>query len=168
MGSIKNLLIFVVEDNKIYNKLVVNFLEKSGYTNVKSFNNGEDCLRNLKLKPEVVIQDYLLEGLNGIEVLKRAKKYYPETEFIFLSGQDSMEVAVNTMRYGAYDYIVKNEMTLDRVVDKIEKIMKAKKLARSNKRIKFFMLGFIIILLLVVLFFVLYFLTDIWGVHWGN
>lgn len=166
MGGINNPLIFVVEDNKIYNKLVVNFLEKNGYTNLRSFSNGEDCLKNLKFKPDIVIQDYLLEGLNGIEVLKRAKKHYPETEFIFLSGQDSMEVAVNTMRYGAYDYIVKNEMTLERVADKINRIMKNKKMLRANKNLKIIMLGFIVFLLLVVLFFVIYFLTDLWGTHW--
>jgi len=166
MGGIKNPLIFVVEDNKIYNKLVVNFLEKKGFTNIKSFFNGEDCLRNLKLKPDIVVQDYLLEGLNGIEVLKRGKKISPETEFIFLSGQSSMEVAVNTMRYGAYDYIVKDEATLDRLVDKINKIGEAQKVARKNKNIKLFMLSFIIFLLLVILFFVLYFFTDMWGIHW--
>jgi DNA-binding NtrC family response regulator len=162
----KNPLIFVVEDNKIYNMLVVTFLEKQGFGNVKSYLNGEDCLRNLKLKPDIVIQDYLLEGLNGIEVLKRGKKHYPETEFIFLSGQDNMEVAVNTMRYGAYDYIVKNEVTLEKVVDKINRILKNKKIQRANRNIKIFMSAFIVFLLLVILFFVLYFLTDTWGVHW--
>ncbi|NQU86273.1 MAG: response regulator [Mariniphaga sp.] len=167
MGSLKNPLMYVVEDNKIYNKLIVNFLEKKGFSNIKSFFNGEDCLRNLKAKPDIVIQDYLLEGLNGIEVLKRGKKHYPDTEFIFLSGQSSMEIAVNTMRYGAYDYIVKDEATLDRLVDKIGRIIKAQKVERANKNVKRFMLGFIIFLLLVVLFFVIYFFTDIWGIHWA-
>jgi DNA-binding NtrC family response regulator len=166
MGGIKNPLIFVVEDNKIYNKLVVNFLEKKGFTNVKSFANGEDCLKNMSLKPDIVIQDYLLEGLNGIEVLIWAKKHYPLTEFIFLSGQESMDIAVNTMRYGAYDYIIKNDATLDRLADKIERILKAMKFAKSYKNIKSLMFASIILLLLIVLFFVIYFFTDLIGDNW--
>jgi DNA-binding NtrC family response regulator len=166
MNNAKNPLIFIVEDNKIYNQLVAGFLEKKGFTNVKSFSTGEECLKNLNLNPDIIIQDYLLQGMNGIEVLVRAKKHHPETEFIFLSGQDSMEVAVNTMRYGAYDYILKNDMTLDRLADKIGRILKAQKLARKNKMVRSFMLGFIAFLLLVILFFVLYFLTDTFGAHW--
>ncbi|MBN1821127.1 MAG: response regulator [Prolixibacteraceae bacterium] len=156
MGVLKNPLIFIVEDNKIYNQLIVKFLSQKGFTNVKSFSNGEDCLRNMNLKPDIVIQDYLLDGLNGIEVLKRAKKHYPETEFIFLSGQSSMEIAVNSMRYGAYDYIVKDETTMDRLVDKIGKIGETKRIARKNKVIKIILLCLIVFLLLVILAFVIF------------
>ncbi len=166
MQKKRNPLIFVVEDNKIYNKLVVNFLEKNGYTNVRSFYSGEDCLRNLKQNPMVVIQDYLLEGVNGITVLKKAKKLNPETEFIFLSGQDNMEVAINTMKYGAFDYIIKDKVTLDKVLDKISKIIALKKLGKSHKQTKAFMLLFLTIIVLMVIFFITYFFTDIFGVNW--
>jgi len=166
MAGLKNPLIFIVEDNKIYNRLVVEFLKKNRYTNVMPFDSGEECLKNVGQKPDIIIQDYLLGGMNGIEVLRRVKKLSPKTEFLFLSGQESMEVAVNTMRYGAFDYIVKDQVTLDKVVDRINKILKIKRLERTNFQIKAFMAGFIVFLLLVILFFVIYYMTDILGVHW--
>lgn len=161
MAEIKNPLIFIVDDNKIYSKLVANYLEKKGFTNLKVFFSGEECLKNIKDKPLIIIQDYLLDGLNGIEVLKRAKKINPEIEFIFLSAQDSMEVAINTMRYGAYDYIVKDEVTLDKLIDKISKILNTKSLIKTHKSFKTSILFFFGFLILVILFFVFFFLARL-------
>ena len=159
MQNSNNPLIFVVEDNKIYNKLLVKHLESNRLTNVKSFFTGEECLEHMKEKPAIIIQDYLLEGMNGIEVLKKGKQISPETEFIFLSGQDSMEVAVNTMKYGAYDYIVKDQMTLDKMIDKVRKIMSVKKLEKTNKSYKIGRVLFFIILVIIILAIVGFFLS---------
>jgi DNA-binding NtrC family response regulator len=147
-------LIFIVEDNPVYNKLVVNYLHSKKFTRVESFLSGEECLKKLDLKPDIVIQDYLLEGIDGIEVLKATKKKHPHTEFIFLSGQDSVDVAINTMKLGAYDYIVKDQMALKKMVDKITKIIAVQTLIKNNKRYKtgialfFLALGLLILLLL--------------------
>ena len=45
MQNVKKPLIFVVEDNKVYNKLIVNYLKSNKYVNVEAFYNGEDCLK---------------------------------------------------------------------------------------------------------------------------
>ncbi len=136
MVTSKNPLIFVVEDNHVYNRLIVSFLKTNKLTNVESFSTGEDALKAMEKQPSVVIQDYLLEGMNGIEVLKRAKKIAPTVEFIFLSGQDNIDVAINTMKYGAYDYIVKDQMALKKLVNKIHKIQSYNQLEVSKKRYK--------------------------------
>lgn len=147
-------LIFVVEDNPVYNKLVVNYLESKKYHRIESFLSGEECLKRINQKPDVIIQDYLLEGMDGIEVLKQVKKTHPHTEFIFLSGQDSVDIAVNTLKLGAYDYIVKDQMALKKMVDKIHKIQTMQKLVKSNKRYKtgilLFFLALGVILLLII------------------
>jgi DNA-binding NtrC family response regulator len=117
-------------------------------------------LKNINQKPIIIIQDYLLDGLNGIEVLKKAKKIDPEIEFLFLSAQDSMDVAVNTMRYGAYDYIVKDQVTFDKLSDKISKILKTKNLQKTHNNFKKFVFIFFGFLVLVVLFFVVLFLSK--------
>ena len=103
--------------------------------------------------------------MNGIEVLKRVKKVKPHTEFIFLSGQDSMDVAINTMKYGAFDYIVKDQMTLEKMVNKINQIMSVTTLKKSKKQYKLGIVLFFIVLFLIVLFIILFFFTDIFGVH---
>ena len=144
-------LIFIVEDNPVYNKLVVNYLLSKKFNRVESFLSGEECLKKIDLKPDIVIQDYLLEGIDGIEVLKATKKKHPHTEFIFLSGQDSVDVAINTMKLGAYDYIVKDQMALKKMVDKINKIIAMQRLVKNNRRYKTGIVLFFLALALLVL-----------------
>ncbi|MDP3644300.1 MAG: response regulator [Bacteroidota bacterium] len=152
MPNTKNPLIFVVEDNQMYNKLVVSYLKTNKFTLVESYLSGEDALKNMDKNPDIVIQDYLLEGMTGIEVLIKAKKSNPNVEFIFLSGQDSIDIAINSMKYGAYDYIVKDQMALQKLVNKINKINSVTELVKSNKRYKigvvlfFIGIGFFIVL----------------------
>jgi len=158
MQNTKNPLIFVVEDNQMYNKLVVSYLKTNKLTNVESYLSGEEALNNMSKNPDIIIQDYLLEGMTGIEVLIKAKKTNPNVEFIFLSGQDSIDIAINSMKYGAYDYIVKDQMALQKMVNKINKINSVTELVKSNKRYKigvilfFIGLGMLVIATVVMAF----------------
>jgi DNA-binding NtrC family response regulator len=147
-------LIFIVEDNPVYNKLVVNYLNSKKFSRIESFLSGEECMKNISMKPDIIIQDYLLEGMNGIEVLKATKKIHPQIEFIFLSGQDSVDVAINTMKHGAYDYIVKDQMALKKMADKITKIIAIQKLVKSNKRYKVGIALFFLTLALIIIFLI--------------
>lgn len=144
-------LVFVVEDNPVYSKLVVSYLKTNKFTNVESFVSGEDAIKAMEKQPQIVIQDYLLDGMNGIEVLKKAKKIAPEVEFIFLSGQDSIDIAINTMKYGAYDYIVKDQMALKKLVNKMNKILSVSNLEKSHKRFKTGVILFFIFLALFII-----------------
>ncbi len=147
-------MIFIVEDNPVYNKLVVNYLNSKKFSRIESFLSGEECMKNISMKPDIIIQDYLLEGMNGIEVLKATKKIHPQIEFIFLSGQDSVDVAINTMKHGAYDYIVKDQMALKKMADKITKIIAIQKLVKSNKRYKVGIALFFLTLALIIIFLI--------------
>jgi DNA-binding NtrC family response regulator len=154
MQNLKDPLIFIVEDNQVYNKLVVSYLRSKKFNKVKTFSTGEECINHMTENPDIVIQDYLLDGMNGIEVLKSSKEKSPETEFIFLSGQDSIDVAINTMKYGAYDYIVKDQMALKKMVNKINKIISIQQLVKSNKRYKVGVSLFFIVLIAVIIMIV--------------
>ncbi len=151
MQNKKNPLIFVVEDNQMYNKLVVSYLKTNKFSNVESFLTGEDALKNMDKNPDIIIQDYLLDGMTGIEVLIKAKKTNPNVEFIFLSGQDSIDIAINSMKYGAYDYIVKDQMALQKMVNKIHKINSVTELVKANKRYRVGVVLFFIGLIVLVL-----------------
>lgn len=122
MENIKDQLIFVVEDNQMYNKLIISYLKTNKFVNIESYLSGEDVLKNMHKKPYIVIQDYLLNGMSGIDVLLKAKKTNPDVKFIFLSGQDSIDNAITSMKFGAFDYIVKDQMALQKLVNKINKI----------------------------------------------
>lgn len=159
MQKENNSLIFVVEDNRVYNKLISSYLKSNKFTNVMSFYSGEEVINNLYRNPDIIIQDFLLDdGMNGIDVLKKAKELGNEVEFIFLSGQDNIDIAINTMKYGAYDYIVKDQMALKKMVNKINKIQSVNKLVKSNKRYKngavifFSILAVVVLIVLLIVF----------------
>lgn len=151
MQDTNDSLIFVVEDNRVYNKLIVSYLKTNKFTNVLPFYSGEDTINNLYRNPDIIIQDFLLDGMNGIEVLKKAKEQNPNIEFIFLSGQDNIDVAINTMKYGAYDYIVKDQMALKKLVNKINKIQSVNKLVKSNKRYRLGVIMFFVVIAIIIL-----------------
>lgn len=152
-------LIFIVEDNTAFNKIIEHHLKTNGYDNVISFTSGEECLKNIYLKPNIVIQDYKLQGISGINVLQKVKKILPMCEFIFLSGQDNVDIAVNIMKLGAFDYIVKNETALQRLIKKIENIIRMQQLKKRNGR--YITFAYITVILLALLLLILFFSSDI-------
>ena len=151
MHNTKNPLIFVVEDNQLYSKLVVSYLKTNKFTNVESFLTGEDVLKNMYKNPDIIIQDYLLDGMTGIEVLIKAKKTNPNVEFIFLSGNDSIDIAINSMKYGAYNYILKDQMALPKLVEKIQKINSVSEVVITKKGYKVGVLLFFVLIGLLVI-----------------
>ncbi len=166
MDAKKSLLIYVVEDNKIYNRMVCEYLKTKNFTNVKSFELGKECIKTVVdgATPDIIIQDYHLQDSNGIEVLQAVKKHSKATEFIFLTANENMEIAVNTIKYGAYDYIVKdNDIALKKVVDKIQKISTMIQLKKRNKNINLFMIITIAVLALIVLLGFLQVVFKIFG-----
>ena len=76
----------------------------------------------------------MLNGISGIEVLKTSKQTNPDSEFIFLSGQDNLNIAVSTIKLGAFDYVVKDRFALEKLVSNIEKIMKIQSEKFKNKK----------------------------------
>ncbi|MCX6228642.1 MAG: response regulator [Bacteroidia bacterium] len=136
MKTSKFPLIFIVEDNSVYSKLIVSHLRSHKFINCESFTSGEACLKGITREPDIIILDYLMNGMNGLDVLIATKKRSPTTDFIFLSGQDSIEVAIDCIKYGAYDYIVKDEFALIKLSDKINKLIALRELVASNRLFK--------------------------------
>lgn len=167
MVTKKNCLIYVVEDNAMYNRVVSEYLKRNKYNNVVSFFSGKECLESLKSKkyPDIILQDYSLSDMTGIDVLRRVKKVSPRTEFIFLTANESTEVAVNTIKYGAYDYIIKDDVALEKVVNKIHKISILQELKDKNEQIRLYKMGFIAILVMVVLFSFLHFVLNVFNLQ---
>ncbi|MBL4716154.1 MAG: hypothetical protein COC01_01285 [Bacteroidetes bacterium] len=111
------LSIFLVDDSKAYLTMLKVGLSDNPNYYIKSFTNGEDCLRNLHVNPDIVVLDYNLSGsksnaMDGLEVLKMIKKYHSDIKVIMITGSEEIEVAVDTFRHGAYDYVIKGENAL--------------------------------------------------------
>jgi len=144
-------LIFVVEDNLAFGQIVAHHLKINKYANVILFISGEECLKYLHLKPDIVIQDYKLQGISGLDVLKHVKTILPHTEFIFLSAQDSVDIAVDTLKNGAYGYIVKNDVALHRLLQKIENIIALQKQKKHNRMQRMLIVLFAIFIILLAI-----------------
>lgn len=140
--------IYIVEDDPGLNKLLEMHLVKCGFNRTKGFLSGEELFKNLDVVPDIIVQDYDLPGMNGVEVLKKAKKINPNIDFIFLSGQQSIEVAVDAMKYGAFDYLIKDSVAKDKLVYKIKKLILIQKLKNDKNAYKYGIIGFAILLVL--------------------
>ena len=80
--------IFLIDDDIIFCKGMQRALENEGDVDVSTFNTGEDFLNNLHNNPDIVIADYHLPGINGIEILKKVKQYNEDISIIVLSGHE--------------------------------------------------------------------------------
>jgi DNA-binding NtrC family response regulator len=102
-----NKLVFVVDDEQAISKLLSYWLkEKWGY-DIEVFLSGEEALKRLHLKPDLVLLDIMLPGMDGVEVLKRIKQIDENLPVIMLSAQGKIEVALDSLKHGAYDYFSK-------------------------------------------------------------
>jgi len=160
MKELKN--IFIVDDDSMQAMMLQDYLSKYSTFDIKVFNSGEECLKNLNLKPQVVFLDYNFDkigkdAMNGTEILKEIKAASPETEVVMFSGQDKIEVAVNTMKYGAFDYIVKSESAFHRSENVIFNIIKRMKLQGEAKLYKkltlVFAIAFVLAIIVVVILY---------------
>lgn len=116
--------IFIVEDEPFFANLINYDLEANYFDGIKVFFSGEDCLKNLDLKPKVVILDHQLPGMTGLEVLKKIKDHDPKIHVIFLSGQSGAQLAIGAFKQGALDFIVKGDNAFQEVRDLLQKIFK--------------------------------------------
>jgi two-component system, NtrC family, response regulator AtoC len=99
--------ILIIEDELTLAKNIATYLMRHGY-DASVASTGEDGLAQLDtLRPEVVLLDYALPGMHGIDVLKRIKAIDPRIAVILMTGHGSETVAVEAMKAGAHDYLIK-------------------------------------------------------------
>lgn len=127
--------IFLVDDDALYLRLLeIQFLEHADFE-IETFSSGEECIENLSSKPDLIILDYMLnsvdkDAMNGIEILDKIKESNALIPVIILSAQDKIEVAIDCMHHGAFDYVVKSEtifMRLQKIITSIMEVNKLKK-----------------------------------------
>ncbi|GAB3538473.1 sigma-54 dependent transcriptional regulator [Pontibacter brevis] len=114
--------IFVLEDDLWYSQFLSYHLSLDTTHEVVAFSNVNEFLHRLSEAPDIVTLDYHLPGFDGEAILNRILEVSPNTYTIVISGQEDISKAVNTIKQGAYDYIVKNEDTKDRLWSIIEKV----------------------------------------------
>jgi len=149
MLKTKNPLLFIIEESVIYKDLIVGHLQNK-YKNIKTFKSAEECMKELNLRPDIIILDYTLEGTSGLEMMKKVKLQHPAIDFIFLSGQNDVEIAISIMKLGALDFVVKNEKAPARLVKAIDQAIATQKKDSLNKGFTIGVFGFFMMLMLVI------------------
>lgn len=104
-----NSKIVITDDEKIVTSAFKTLLKVEGYTDVNCFNNPVEAVEFLKTnKPDIIISDFLMPEMNGLEFLRKAKELYPEVSMILLTGYADKENAIKAINeIGLYKYIEK-------------------------------------------------------------
>ena len=130
-----NAKILVIDDDTSLRRVLEYNLQEEGYE-VETAASGEEGLRLFtKLQPDLVITDMKMSGMDGLMVLNSIKASSPETLVIIITAFGTVDVAVEAMKAGAYDYITKpfNRVALKLTV---KKALQFSGLAEENKRLK--------------------------------
>ena len=106
-----NKKLFIVDDDPFWTGILLNMLTMIGCTDIETFDNGKDCIKNMHLNPATIFLDYQMEGLDGIEVLSELKKHDATTNVIFATAHENLEVAMTALQNGSNDYILKTNVT---------------------------------------------------------
>ncbi|MDH5762489.1 MAG: sigma-54 dependent transcriptional regulator [Nitrospinota bacterium] len=99
-------LIFVVDDEPEVGGLLAYYLEKAGYR-VEQFSSGPNCLKALDQNPRIVCLDMHMPEMDGLEVLKKIKDRNSGTGVIMVTSNNTVDTAVQALKLGAADYIIK-------------------------------------------------------------
>jgi DNA-binding NtrC family response regulator len=113
--------VLLVDDEHEFVVALTQRLTKRNYSVIFAY-SGKDALAQLEGDKdiEVVLLDSKMQGLDGIETLKLIRKKWPLVEVIMLTGHSTLDSAINAIKMGAYDYLLK-PIGIEQLVSKIEK-----------------------------------------------
>ncbi|WP_310556685.1 response regulator [Flavobacterium sp.] len=136
MKNENKIKLFLVDDDAVFLKsLEIEFLNHCDF-DIETFPTGELCIANLSKKPDVIILDFHLDGIdksamNGLATLDEIKKFNSDIPVIMLSSQDKIDVAVQCIHHEAFDYVVKSETAFVRLKKIITSIFLYKKMKKE-------------------------------------
>lgn len=127
--------ILIADDEKPIRDSLKMVLDEEGYS-TQVVADGEEALQKIKEENfDVVITDIKMPKMEGIQVLEEASKISPETFFIIMTAYASVKTAIDALRQGAYDYLIK-PVEFDDVIVRVKRLLDYKKLALENKTLR--------------------------------
>ena len=155
----KKTSIYIVEDDPMHRQMLHDHLEKMSDFQIRDFGTGEECIKEInsnKTKPDIIFLDYYLnsvvkDAMDGLDALVEIKKISPHTDVVMLSGQDKIQVAVEVMKYGSFDYIVKGESAFYRAEKAVYNIYRYSKLRKDASVYKRLTITFAIAFALMII-----------------
>jgi DNA-binding NtrC family response regulator len=125
--EIKDLKVFMVEDNELFAHMISGALASQYGYKVEVFYTGEDMLKRIQEKPDVVLLDFQLDSsnlncMNGDKVLEQIMQLQPQTNVVMISSQDDLEKAIELLKYGACDYICKDLQSVNNIAITLQRL----------------------------------------------
>ena len=131
----KDYNILVIDDEAAQRDVLTGYLKKKGYK-IYSASSGKEGIESAKNNPvDIILSDFKMSDLNGIEVLEQVKKINPGISFVIVTAYGTVENAVKAIRLGAFDYISK-PVDLDELDLMIVRIIEHKNLKSENQLLK--------------------------------
>ncbi|GAB3569893.1 sigma-54 dependent transcriptional regulator [Spirosoma luteolum] len=128
--------IFIVEDDPMYGEILVYHLSHNPDYRVTRFGNGRDCLDKLYLQPDLIILDFSLPDTTGDKLYQRIRDNNPLLPVIVVSSQENIAVAVNLLKAGVTDYLVKDENTTELLWNSIIRIRENQQLKKEVENLR--------------------------------
>lgn len=128
--------IFIVDDDPWYSEILEYHLSLNPDFEIHRFESGKDCLKNLHLMPDLVTIDYSLEDMTGEELMKGVRHWNATVPVIIISGQEEVSIALNLLKSGAEDYLIKDDNTKDLLWNSIGKIRERQALKTEVAHLK--------------------------------
>ncbi len=127
--------ILIVDDEKNMRETIKSILQDEGYQ-VSTAESGETALRNMEEALfSIMIADLKMPRMDGVELLRRAKKINPEMEVLMITAYPTVATAVEAMKQGAYDYIVK-PFNPEEIILTIKKVIEHQRVLEENRRLR--------------------------------
>ena len=136
MKNQKSIKIFIVEDDLWYSSMLEYYLSLNPDYVIQKFDSAKAALAKMHEKPDVVTLDYSMPDMTGDQILTQIKESSPETKVIVISGQEDVKIALDLLKKGAYDYIVKDEDAKDRLWNSIINLRENVELKRELETLK--------------------------------
>lgn len=105
------LTIFIVDDDPFWTAMLEQLLTDLGHKTIHTFSSGQDGIDHLHLNPDLIFLDYQMEDMDGLTVLQRVKAHNENIGVIFCTAHEDLQVAVDAIRYGSFDYLLKENAT---------------------------------------------------------
>lgn len=127
--------ILVVDNEQHMCKIIQQSLELEGFEADIAF-SGEEAMGRCKQKNyHIVISDLKMEPVDGLTLLTHLKKEYPATEVMLITAFATQKTAMEAMKAGAYDYLIK-PFNMDELILRVKRIVEQKRLILENKKLK--------------------------------
>ncbi len=146
----------MIDKNDSYRRIIRSCLTALNYHNIHMFSSPGDCLMDSG-SPDIIILDNNQgkDHLSGVEFFRTYRQRFQTTHFLFLSSNTNLDIAVNAMKLGAYDYIIKSKLGLERLIERVDKLVNVYRndLRRKNfHRLTLFSIGVLSLIFLLAIY----------------